>query len=55
MDREQDDAEPEPEPDVRNCERCQRTARTELIPLMGYSEWMCQSCAATAYRSGEAV
>lgn len=41
--------------DTGNCEQCKAYAKLELIPLMGYSLWMCRKCAAAAYRSGEAV
>lgn len=41
--------------EVRFCERCQREKLCELVPLMGYSLWMCAGCCAAAYRIGEAV
>lgn len=42
-------------PVVRHCERCQTLTKCEHIPMMGYSEWLCWKCAASAYRNGEAV
>jgi len=42
-------------PEYRPCERCQKEAVCELIPFHGYSLFLCQACAAAAYRIGEAV
>jgi len=39
----------------RHCERCQDLADCELIPMHGYSEWLCRKCAATAYRVADAI
>ena len=42
--------------DARYCERCQvKSKEVELIPMMGYSEYLCRECAAAVYRSGYAV
>jgi hypothetical protein len=38
---------------VVKCEHCGEERYCELIPLMGYSEWWCESCYKTAVHSGE--
>ena len=43
------------EDDEMTCERCGKTAICEEVPLMGYSEWLCENCGMAAYKSGEAV
>ena len=37
------------------CQRCGKYALCEEIPLMGWSEYMCQKCAYGAYRVGDSV
>jgi MinD superfamily P-loop ATPase len=41
--------------ECRHCEKCQRYTVCELIPMMGYSLYLCERCAIGAYRSGETV
>lgn len=39
----------------RQCEVCGELRKCELIPLHGYSKWMCKTCACKAYKSEKAV
>lgn len=39
---------------MRGCGRCAAYTECELISFMGYSLYLCRSCAA-AYRNGEAI
>ena len=41
--------------ECRHCEKCQDFTTCELIPMMGYSLYLCERCAAAAYRNGEAI
>ena len=38
-----------------SCERCQTYTHLEEIPFHGYSLFLCNKCAAAAYREGEAI
>ena len=35
------------------CERCGKHGKCEEVPLMGWSERLCDKCTYSAYRSGE--
>ena len=38
-----------------NCERCGKETYCEEVPLMGYTEYLCKTCTAEAYRKGDAI
>ena len=42
-------------PEERHCERCKKLRLCELIPMHGFSLYLCEHCAAAAYRAGDAV
>lgn len=46
---------PDSDYELRHCERCHALRQTQLIPLMGYSEYLCVVCATIAYETGDAI
>ena len=47
--------EEQEEVQVMRCERCGEKKDCMETPFHGYSEWLCRSCTAAAYRNEEAV
>jgi len=50
-----DDDEVDGQPVTQPCERCANELPCQAIPMMGYSLWLCRTCAAAAYHNEEAV